>query len=84
MPDDRTLIRNLVPRLLRAQQAAEYAGVSPSKFRELVADGRMPAPFPIDGCVVWDRFDLDASIDLLKNAPAANVNFFDAKLGAGK
>jgi len=81
--DDRALLRNLVPRLLRAQQAAEYAGVSPSKFRQLVEDGRMPASFPIDGCTVWDRFDLDASIDLLKHAPT-NVNFFDAKLGAGK
>ena len=82
MADDRTLLRNLVPRLLRAQEAAEYASVSLSKFRQLVLDGRMPASFQIDGCVVWDRIDLDAAIDSLKTAPKS-LNFFDAKIGAG-
>jgi predicted DNA-binding transcriptional regulator AlpA len=40
--------------------------VSLSKFHELVKDGRMPKPFRIDGCVLWDKTDLDAAIDRLK------------------
>lgn len=79
--DDRTLLRNLVPRNLRADHAAEYAGVSLSKFRQLVKDGRMPPSFQIDGCVMWDRFDLDAAIDKLKTAPKS-ANFFDDKIAA--
>ena len=85
--DDRALLRNLVPRNLRGDHAAAYVGVSPSKFRQLVKDGRMPASFQIDGCVMWDRFDLDASVDKLKAAAGSVVNFFDAKFaatGAGK
>jgi predicted DNA-binding transcriptional regulator AlpA len=80
--DDRALLRNLVPRNLRADHAAAYVGVSPSKFRQLVKDGRMPASFQIDGCVVWDRFDLDAAVDKLKTAAVSVVNFFDAKIAA--
>jgi predicted DNA-binding transcriptional regulator AlpA len=57
-----------VPRGLRAPQAAQYIGVSQSKFYELVKDGRIPAPSPIDGVVVWDRFELDEAFDALKSA----------------
>lgn len=52
---------------LRREQAAAYVGVSASKFGELVAEGRMPRPFAIDGCVLWDVLDLDAAFDALKN-----------------
>ncbi len=80
------LIRNLMPRNLRAEQAAGYVAVSESKFRQLVKDGRMPPSFQIDGCVLWDRFDLDDAIDKLKTE-RQTANFFDDKLGgleAGK
>lgn len=50
------------PRLLRRDDAAYYAGVSATKFDELVADGRMPRPVRIDGRVLWDRWALDAKI----------------------
>jgi predicted DNA-binding transcriptional regulator AlpA len=60
------LLGNLVPRNLRAESAAHYVDVSPSKFHELVRDGRMPKPFRIDGCVLWDKTDLDVAIDRLK------------------
>lgn len=35
-------------------EAALYIGVSPSKFDEMVKDGRMCPPKRIDGRVVWD------------------------------
>jgi predicted DNA-binding transcriptional regulator AlpA len=50
---------------LRRPEAALYVGVSPSKFDELVKDGRMPAPFHIDGCVLWDIRALDLAFDEL-------------------
>lgn len=40
--------------------------MSASKFGQLVAEARMPAPFAIDGCVVWDVRDLDEAVDALK------------------
>jgi predicted DNA-binding transcriptional regulator AlpA len=44
-----------VPRRgLSREEAAMYIGISPSKFDELVGDGRMPAPVKIDGRKVWD------------------------------
>jgi predicted DNA-binding transcriptional regulator AlpA len=58
-----------VPRLL----ASWYIGVSVSKFDQLVADGRMPKPVRIDGCVVYDIADLDAAFETFKamaQAPA--------------
>lgn len=51
------------PRGLRREEAARYIGLSPSKFEQLVKDGRMPAPRQIDACRVWDRVALDAAFD---------------------
>ncbi|MEN3234689.1 XRE family transcriptional regulator [Methylobacterium ajmalii] len=50
---------------LRREEAARYIGVSPSKFDEMVRDGRMPKPKRIDGCVVWDLRRLDMAWDAL-------------------
>ena len=57
------------PRGLRREDAARYVGVSPSKFDEWVKDRRMPQPFRADGCVLWDRGDLDDAFDELKHGP---------------
>ena len=43
---------------LNRVESAAYVGVSPTKFDEMVADGRMPRAKRIDGRVVWDREDL--------------------------
>jgi hypothetical protein len=43
-----------------------YVGVSPSKFDELVKDGRAPGPFRIDSRKIWDILDLDLCIEDLK------------------
>jgi predicted DNA-binding transcriptional regulator AlpA len=52
---------------LRREEAARYVGVSPTKFDQLVADGRMPKPIRIDGCLVWDRWELDLAFDALRD-----------------
>ena len=49
----------LPPRGVNREESAEYIGVSPSKFDQLVADGRMPQPRVIDARIVWDRHELD-------------------------
>jgi predicted DNA-binding transcriptional regulator AlpA len=48
---------------LRREMAAQYVGVSPSKFDDMVADGRMPQPKFIDRRLVWDLRALDAAFD---------------------
>lgn len=60
-----------LPRGMRVEAAAEYVGVSESKFRELVTDGRMPPPKHVDGCRVWDRLALDRAFDEL-DSPEKN------------
>jgi predicted DNA-binding transcriptional regulator AlpA len=48
-------------------EAATYIGISPSKFDDLVEDGRMPKPVPIDGRRVWDIRHLDLAFDALSS-----------------
>lgn len=55
----------VVPRGLRREQAAQYIGVSATKFDQMVADGRAPKPKRIDGCRVWDVRALDLAFDRL-------------------
>lgn len=50
---------------LRREEAALYIGVSPTKFDEMVKDGRMPRPKAIDGCKTWDIWKLDIAYDEL-------------------
>ena len=46
---------DVAPRVgLNREEAGHFIGVSPSKFDELVRDGRMPRPRRIDNRVVWD------------------------------
>ncbi len=42
-------------------KAAEFCGVSPSKFDDMVDDGRMPQPVKIDARRVWDVYELDTA-----------------------
>lgn len=60
------------PRGLRRADAAQYVGVGTTKFDEMVESGRMPKPFKIDGCVLWDREALDAAFDRLANKEVTN------------
>jgi hypothetical protein len=53
----------LCPRGLSRDQAAGYIGVGPTKFSEMVGDGRMPPPKHVDGRVIWDRYALDQAFE---------------------
>jgi predicted DNA-binding transcriptional regulator AlpA len=61
------LPHNLPPRGLSRVQAAEYVGISPTLFDEMVKDGRMPRPKRINSRVVWDVRQLDMAFSALPN-----------------
>ncbi len=56
---------NLPPRGLSRAQAAAYVGVSPTKFDQMVSDGRMPRPKRVDARLIWDRQGLDIAFSAL-------------------
>jgi predicted DNA-binding transcriptional regulator AlpA len=60
-------VHRIAPRGLSRVDSAGYIGISPSKFDQMVDDGRMPKPIRIDGRVLWDRRDLDEAFDALKD-----------------
>jgi predicted DNA-binding transcriptional regulator AlpA len=52
------------PRGMDAERAAAYLGLGPSKFLEMVEEGRMPKPVRFeDKLPRWDRHDLDAAFE---------------------
>jgi hypothetical protein len=58
--------RDIVPYLpivfgLGEAEAAAAIGISATKFRQLVAEGRMPSPRRIDGRLVYDVDELRAA-----------------------
>ena len=63
---------SLAPRGLSRVAAAEYVGISPSKFDQMVTDGRMPGPKRIDGRVVWDVRQLNTAFDQLPTEDVSN------------
>ena len=56
-------LHKIEPRGLSRIDAAEYLGISPSKFDELRKDGRVSPPRQIDSRRVWDRHDLDSDFE---------------------
>jgi predicted DNA-binding transcriptional regulator AlpA len=72
-PIGNVLPASLPPRGLSRVAAAAYVGVSPTKFDELVKDGRMPRPKRIDARAVWDRKQLDAAFDALPDEGDRNL-----------
>jgi hypothetical protein len=48
-----------------------YIGISPSKFDELVEEGRMPRPVKIDTRKLWDIRRLDLAFDALPGEDSA-------------
>lgn len=55
----------LSPRLISREAAAAYVCVSPTKFDEMVRDGRMPRARRIDARKVWCVRELDGAADNL-------------------
>lgn len=64
----------------RLPDAALYIGVSETKFRQMVQDGRMPKPYRIDGIVLWRYDDLQAAFDRLTRESDGNP--WDKAVGA--
>lgn len=60
---------------LNRNEAADYIGISATKFSQLVHEKRMPKPKQIDGRYVWDVYALDAAFDDLD--PSASVSASD-------
>jgi predicted DNA-binding transcriptional regulator AlpA len=48
------------------ERAASYVRFGKTKFLEMVEDGRMPKPVDVDGSPRWDRIELDAAFEDLK------------------
>jgi predicted DNA-binding transcriptional regulator AlpA len=61
------------PRAMRAERAAAYLSMSRAAFLRLVEDGTMPAPVKIKGIVLWDRLELDAAFDKLRESEVSTV-----------
>ncbi|QPF81619.1 hypothetical protein IC762_17480 [Bradyrhizobium genosp. L] len=57
--------RAYAPRGLRREAAADWVGMSPTKFDELVKSGLMPRGKLVRGCRVWDRYQLDIAFEEL-------------------
>lgn len=54
------------PRALRADRAAAYLSISKSAFLKLVESGVLPVGIHVGGMVLWDRLELDAAFEALK------------------
>jgi predicted DNA-binding transcriptional regulator AlpA len=54
------------PPLMELERAAAYVGLGRTKFSEMVKAGHMPKPVDLDGLPLWDRVDLDRTVDGLK------------------
>jgi hypothetical protein len=71
-------LHSLPRRGLSRLDSAAYVGISPCKFDQLVADGRMPGARRIDGRKVWDVRELDLCFeDLPRDDSAAFGNSWD-------
>jgi len=76
--------RSTPRRGLSLVEAALYIGVSPTKFDQMVADGRMPMPRRIDARRIWDIHALDISFDALPGGEEhIEINSWDDVLSAG-
>jgi predicted DNA-binding transcriptional regulator AlpA len=58
---------SLAPRGLSRVEAARYVGVSPTLFHRMVSEGRMPRPARYGRRLLWDRRQIDRSLDALFN-----------------
>lgn len=70
-------------RCLDRKEAASYVGVSPGTFDKLVRSGEIPPPIRLLGRKVWDRSELDRTIDALSGhmSATAGTNEIDRILG---
>jgi predicted DNA-binding transcriptional regulator AlpA len=69
------------PRAMRAEQAADYLSMSRSMWLKLVDEGKMPKPIKIGAMTTWDRYDIDAAFEDLKNPDPETGNTMHKILG---
>tara|TARA_R110002074_G_scaffold21173_2_gene66060 strand:- start:851 stop:1138 length:288 start_codon:yes stop_codon:yes gene_type:complete len=70
---------------LSREEAAQYIGISPTTFDEMVKDGRMPKPKRVRldkdsetrGRTIWDIRSLDLCFDALAGDDESDTNPFD-------
>jgi hypothetical protein len=64
---------NYKPHSLREKDACTHIGLGRTKFRTLVNEGRLPAPYWLDGCKLWITNQLEQSADALMGAANDNT-----------
>jgi predicted DNA-binding transcriptional regulator AlpA len=69
------------PRGMRADRAAAYLDMSTSSFLRLVERKSLPQGIIIGGMTIWDRLELDAAFDNLKNPGPEPENSMHKILG---
>jgi hypothetical protein len=69
------------PRGMRADRAAAYLDMSTSSFLRLVEVSKMPKAVPVGGMTIWDRLELDAAFENLKNPEPTSENTMHKLLG---
>jgi len=68
------------PRGMRADRAAAYLGMSTSTFLRLVGTV-LPKGVEVGGMTIWDRLELDAAFENLKNPERTSENSMHKILG---
>jgi predicted DNA-binding transcriptional regulator AlpA len=69
------------PRAFRADRAAAYLSMSTSTFLKLVAEGLMPRGFKCKDMRLWDRHELDAAVENLKEQAGDRRNPIEEHYG---
>ena len=70
-----------LPRGMRDTTSAWYLGMSVTTFLRMVSDKEMPTGVPINGMLIWDRFDLDDAFEDWKAKRKKKRNSIDVILG---
>lgn len=73
----RSLPDGALPRGLSRRQAAEYVGISPSKFDAMIKNGIMPKPKIIGTRRVWDKWRLDEAFSELPGDECRDDDVWD-------
>ena len=69
------------PRVFRADRAAAYLSMATSTFLKLVEEGTLPRGFRVHGMTMWDRLELDAALENLKEREGARRNPIEEHFG---
>ena len=71
----RVSVHSIEPRGLSREAAAAYIGIGETLFDRLVDRGALPKPGRLDGRIIWDRHQLDRTLDRLFDEPEIEGKF---------